>query len=334
MKAIIPVAGAGTKLRPHTHTQPKALVPVAGKPLLAHIVDFLIEGGIREFVFVIGHMGNKIQQFIEKHYHSHNIATYFVNQDPREGSAQAVLMARRHIQEDESLLIMFGDTIIHCDLKRFLASEHSVIGIKKVDKPVNFGIAEIDKATNQVVKLIEKPKIPKSNYGLVGIYKIRSANRLFNAIQNQIDKKMKTNGEYQLTDALMNMLDSGESIFAQEVDGWYDCGKKDNLLEANSILLNRPNFHLSRNQKFTDTIIIQPVKIGENCQISRSIIGPDVVVGDYTQIENSILSNSIIGSYSHLENIILDRSIMGNDTYLKGVKQGLNIGDNTEINLG
>jgi glucose-1-phosphate thymidylyltransferase len=332
MKAVIPVAGAGTKLRPHTHTQPKALVPVAGKPLLAHIVDFLMQGGVTEFVFVIGHMGNKIQQFIEAHYQHAPIATHFVTQDPREGSGHAVLMARPHVADDESMLIMFGDTILNCNLRAFVESDSSAVGIRKVDKPGNFGIAELRK-DGYVSRLIEKPRIPKSNYGLVGLYKVKTAGRLFRAIDHLVSTKTKNNGEYHLTDALMLLLNEGEKIDAIEVEGWYDCGKKDTLLEANALLLNRPEFQNSRNQRFPDTIIIHPVRIGEHCDIKRCIIGPNVVIGDHSHIENAVLSNSIIGSYSHLHSIILNRSIMGNDTYLKGVSQSLNIGDNTEINL-
>lgn len=332
MKAVIPVAGAGTKLRPHTHTQPKALVPVAGKPLLAHIVDFLIRGGIREFVFVIGHMGNKIQSFIQTHYSERPIKAYFVRQEPREGSAHAVWMARTYIQPEESFLIMFGDTIINADLTTFIHSPETSIGIRKVKKPTEFGIAVLDK-DGIVAQLIEKPKIPKSNYGLVGLYRIRKAGALFNVIEDLVRQENKTQGEYHLTDALMELLKQGEVIRAQEVESWYDCGKKQTLLEANSILLNRPGFPVST-EKYQDTIIIQPVKIGENCQISRSIIGPNVVVGDNTKVKNSLLSNSIIGSYSQIQNIILHESIMGNDTQLKGMSQSLNIGDNTEINLG
>lgn len=334
MKAVIPVAGVGTMLRPHTHTQPKALVPVAGKSLLSHIIDFLLDGGIREFVIVIGYMGNKIRSHIKEHYGHLDIQIDFVLQEPREGSAHAILTAKSLIDPEESFLIMFGDTIVNCKLNDFLEADHTVIGVKKVDSPGLFGIAEVTQGTHQVKKLIEKPKIPKSNLGLVGIYKISKASLLFDEIEDMIATQHRTNDEYHLTDALMKMLQAGENIRIAEVDSWYDCGKKETLLEANSILLNRPNFPTSDYTDDDETIIIQPVKIGENCVIRHSIIGPDVVVGDNTTINNSIIKNSIIGSFSELSNVILDQSIMGNDTFLRGVSQSLNIGDNTEINLG
>lgn len=334
MKAVIPVAGVGTMLRPHTHTQPKALVPVAGKPLLSHIIDFLIDGGIREFIIVIGYMGNKIRGHVSEHYAHLDIKIDFVLQEPREGSAHAVLLAKNLIHDDESFLIMFGDTIVNCNLQDYLNEPHTVVGVKKVDSPGLFGIAEVKQGTHEVKKLIEKPKIPKSNLGLVGVYKIGVAQKLFTATEKMMAENHRTNDEYHLTDALMRMLKDGERITVSEVDGWYDCGKKETLLEANSILLNRPDFQTSDYTDDEETIIIQPVKIGKNCVIKHSIIGPDVVVGDHTTIENSIIKNSIIGSYSELSNVILDQSIMGNDTFLRGVSQSLNIGDNTEINLG
>lgn len=333
MKAVIPVAGVGTMLRPHTHTQPKALVPVAGKPLLIHIIDFLIAGGIDEFVIVIGYMGNKIRSYLTEHYEGRNIKINFVLQEPREGSAHAILTAKDLIDGNESFLIMFGDTIVNCNLEDFFNKEHTVVGVKKVDSPGLFGIAEVNQQ-GMVKKLIEKPRIPKSNQGLVGIYKISKAAKLFEAIEQMMAEHHRTNDEYHLTDALMRMLKGGEPITIAEVDSWHDCGKKETLLEANSILLNRPDFQTSEYNDDEETIIIQPVKIGKNCVIRHSIIGPDVVVGDNTNIENSIIKNSIIGSYSELANVILDQSIMGNDTFLKGVSQSLNIGDNTEINLG
>ncbi len=333
MKAVIPVAGAGTMLRPHTHTQPKALVPVAGKPLLSHIIDSLANGGISHFVLIIGHMGNKIKGYVESHYKNQGLTFDFVVQEPREGSAHAVLIAKDCIGDDNEFLVMFGDTIINCHLPDFINSEHSVVGIKKVERPGDFGIAEIG-ADGFVRKFIEKPRIPKSNLGMVGVYKIHNASVLFQSIKEMMEIDKLPTEEYSLTDALMRTINKGEKVITAEVDGWYDCGKKETLLEANSILLNRPNFPLSDYTEDAETVIIQPVKIGKNCKIRHSIIGPNVVIGDNAIIENAIVRNSIVGSYSELQNVILDQSIMGNDTYLKGLSQSLNIGDNTEIILG
>jgi glucose-1-phosphate thymidylyltransferase len=278
-------------------------------------------------------MGHKIQSYIQQQYQKSNLKIHFVTQEPRAGSGHAVLMARPFIEDDEGFLIMFGDTIVSCNIQQFLQTECSAIGIRKVDKPSQFGIAEIERNTSRVVKVIEKPRIPKSNLALVGMYKIEKAKMLFDAIEHLVRADRKVNEEYHLTDALMAMLEQGAEIKAMEVDGWYDCGYKETLLEANSILLNRPGFETTKGHRYPDTIIIQPVKIGEGCDISRCIIGPNVVIGDNTYINNSLISNSIVGSYSQLETVILHASILGNDTTLKGASQSLNIGDNTEINL-
>lgn len=329
MKAVIPVAGVGSHLRPHTHTQPKALVPVAGKPILAHIMDNLISGGIGDFVLVVGYLGDKIKKFVTRAYPNVRIA--FVVQEPREGLGHAIWLTRAHIEAEKEILIVLGDTIVNVDLPSILESDYSVLGVKKVDKPAAFGIAETE--GNVIVRLIEKPKIPKSNLALVGIYKINNPALLVASLQYLIDHNIRTQNDYHLTDALMRMIEAGEKMVAIQVNQWYDCGKKETLLEANAILLERVGSQIADASKFPDSIIIQPVSIGEGCQVQHSIIGPNVAIGDHAKIQASIVENSIIGSFSELDNVVLHRSIIGNDSYLKGLSQSLNIGDNTEINF-
>ena len=331
MKAVIPVAGIGSKLRPHTHTQPKALVPVAGKPILAHIVDTLISGGITEYCFIIGYLGDKIESFVSEYYQDKKIKVEFVIQEPREGIAHALWCAREAIRDQEEVLIMLGDTILTLDIKEFLKVPQSVLGTKKVDTPGNFGVVEIDSQDN-VKRLVEKPNIPKSNLALVGIYKLTKPRMFVESIEKIIEKGIKTLGEYQLTDALMEMLDHGESMSVFPVNNWYDCGKKESLLEANGILLSSEEFMNIESYNFPNSVIIPPVSIARNCKIEHSIIGPNVAIGEDTLVHNSIIENSIIGSYSHLDVAVLNGSIIGSDTILKGPSQSLNIGDNTEIN--
>ncbi len=330
MKILIPVAGIGSKLRPHTHTQPKALVPVAGKPILAHIVDYYISAGYDDFVFIIGYLGNKIEEFITSRYT--NIKASFVVQEPREGSGHAVWMAKEKIHADDEMLIVLGDTIIDFDLDAVRNSKHSLLGVKKVDDPRNFGVVEMD-ADGNVLKLAEKPIIPKSNLALVGIYFIKQAGKLFDALDHQIKNEIKNRDEYHLTDALMKMIDAGEKISVLQVGNWFDCGGKDKLLETNAILLNRLTEEEKRFPKFPNTIVIPPVSIAENCDISDSIIGPNVSIGENSIVKNSILEDSIIGSYSQLEKAVLHHSVIGSDAYLKGLSQSLNIGDSTEIDF-
>ncbi len=330
MKVIIPVAGMGSRLRPHTHTQPKALVPVAGKSILAHILDPLIEAGLTDFVFVIGYMGNKIEEFILEHYKDKNISFDFVVQEPREGTAHALWLAREKFRGDDEILITLGDIIININLDKFLACEHSVLGAKKVDTPGNFGIAEVQNGF--IHNLVEKPEIPKSNLALIGIYKLKNTKLFIESLENIIDNKIKTLGEYQLTDALMAMIEDGEKITTMPVDNWFDCGRKESLLEANAILMAKPEFKSSEHE-FHKTILVPPVSIGKNCKISNAIIGPNVALGDNATISYSIVKNTIIGSFSEIQGAVLHNSIIGSDTSLKGLSHSLNIGDNTEINF-
>jgi glucose-1-phosphate thymidylyltransferase len=333
VKALIPVAGIGTKLRPHTHTQPKAMVPVAGKPIIAHIVDSLLESGIRDLVFVIGYLGDKIESFIREQYgQKSGVRLAFVVQDPREGLAQAVWVSKEHLKNSPKLLIVLGDTIVKLDLDQFLRSNDHVVGVKKVDQPGLFGVAELNE-DGTVKRLVEKPKIPKSNLALVGIYLINQPDELIKACGLLIQKQEINQGEYQLTDALMYMVNKGAVIRTYAVDNWFDCGRKENLLEANAILMSRPDFHNKPCKDHDNTIFIPPISIGEGCKISHSIIGPNVAIGEKTTISYSIIKDTIIGSYSALETAVLENSIVGNDSVLKGPNQSLNIGDNTEINF-
>lgn len=332
MKAIIPVAGIGSKLRPHTHTQPKALVPVAGKPILVHIVDMLVSGGIKDFCFIIGYLGDKIENFINRYYGGSSISFEFIVQEPRQGTGHALWCARDAIRNEKEVLIMLGDSILNLDIKEFLSLPHTALGIKKVDTPGNFGVVEV-KSSGMVKRLVEKPQIPKSNLALVGIYKLRNPKLFVESIETIISQKIKTLGEYQLTDALMLMLEKGEAMSIYPVNNWYDCGKKESLLEANAILLGKEEFMDTQHYNFPNSIIIPPVSIAANCDIRNSIIGPNVAIGESTEIRNSIIENSIVGSFSKLEVAVLNQSVIGSDTVLAGPSQSLNIGDNTEISF-
>lgn len=331
MKVIIPVAGIGSRLRPHTHTQPKALVPVAGKPILAHIMDGLIAGGVREFVLVIGYLGDKVEKFIRTSYT--DIQVDFVIQEPREGLGHAIWLTKSYMSAEKEILIVLGDTIVNVDLQAIITAEHSILGVMKVDNPCLFGVAEVDNHTGWIKRLVEKPRIPKSNLALVGIYKISNPSLLIDSLQYLIDHNITTQNDYHLTDALMKMIESGEKMTTIQVNNWYDCGKKETLLEANAILLNSLGYKNTGHLHFPDTIIIPPVSIGKNCEIKSSIIGPNVAIGDDTYIHSSIIENTIIGSFNELENVVLHYSIIGNDSSLKGLSQSLNIGDNTELNF-
>jgi glucose-1-phosphate thymidylyltransferase len=328
MKAVIPVAGVGTRLRPHTHTQPKALIPVAGKPILAHILDSLIDAGFTDFVFIIGYLGEKIQSYVEDNY-KHLNCTY-VTQAVREGIGHALWMAKEHIEGDE-LLIALGDTIFDMNMKDYMMTEYSALGTKRVEDPRRFGVVEVGE-DGFITRLVEKPSIPVSNLALVGIYKIKEVDMLMEALKYNIDHEVKTKNEYQLTDALMRMIEKGARFVTYNVENWFDCGKKDALLETNAILLQKEDF-VTKNFDFENTIIIPPVNIDETCRIKNSIIGPNVSIGGRTIVENSIVKESIIGLDAEIKNAVLHDSLIGNEASLRSLSQSLNLGDSTEINF-
>ncbi len=332
MKAIIPVAGAGTKLRPLTYTQPKALIPIAGKTILSVIVDQLLDAGVNEFIFVIGYLGEKIQRYIAKTYPDLNYT--LVTQSDRIGTGHAIWLTHDAVQNDE-VLIVLGDTICDYNVRSILESPHSSIGVRKVDDPRSFGVAELDEH-DRVLKVVEKPLIPKSNMAMVGIYYIRETQTMFSALERHLENRREEEGEYHLTNALQEMIEQGIRFDAFRVNNWFDCGKKETLLSTNAILLKQMNEEngMPLPHKYDTTVIIPPVSIAEGCVIRHSIIGPNVTIGEHTTIESSIIKDSIIGSYAELEEVVLHSSIIGSDAFIRGLSQSLNIGDNTEIDLG
>ncbi len=333
MKAIIPVAGAGTKLRPLTYTQPKALIPIAGKTILGVIVDQLVEAGVTEFIFVIGYLGEKIQRYIEKTYP--HLPQTFVTQNDRRGTGHAIWLTKDAVGDDE-VMIVLGDTVCDYNVKDILKSKVSQIGVRKVDDPRSFGVAEINDK-DIVTRMVEKPLIPKSNMAMVGIYYIKETAAMFAALDRHLHNTADENGEYHLTNALQHMIEDGIVFHAFRVTNWFDCGKKETLLSTNATLLRQmeeEHPEMQKPQEFNNTVIIHPVNIAEGCSIKHCIIGPNVTIGEYTKIESSIIKDSIIGSYAELQQVVLNSSIIGNDAFVRGLSQSLNIGDNTEIDLG
>jgi glucose-1-phosphate thymidylyltransferase len=332
MKAIIPVAGAGTKLRPLTYTQPKALIPIAGKTILGVIVDQLLDAGVTEFVFVIGYLGEKIQRYIDKTYP--HVKHTFVTQNDRRGTGHAIWLTKDAVQNDE-VMIVLGDTVCDYNVKEILGSQLSQIGVRKVDDPRSFGVAELNDK-DIVTRMVEKPLIPKSNMAMVGIYFIREAQAMYAALEKNMGNKADENGEYHFTNALQLMIEEGITLHAFRVNNWFDCGKKETLLSTNAILLKQMEEEQPDTlpHEYDNTVIIHPVNIAEGCVIRHCIIGPNVTIGEHTKIESSIVRDSIIGSYAELQQVVLNSSIIGNDAYVRGLSQSLNIGDNTEIDLG
>ena len=322
MKAIIPAAGIGSRLKPHTLTHPKVLLNVAGKPMIAHIMDKLVDVGIDEIVFIVGHLKDQVEEYLRATYSS--LKMTFVEQKERKGLAHAVYLGLD--DRDEPVLIILGDTIFETDLEPIVKGSVSSLGAKTVDDPRRFGTIETDNGV--VVKLVEKPKEPKSNLVIVGIYYIAHSALLKQSIEEIIAENITVKNEYQITDALQRMIDHGEKITTFPVEGWFDCGKPETLLATNQYLLEKLDHSIPATN---NSIIHPPVYIPKTADIDGSIIGPYATLGEDAIIKNSIIKNSIIGDRTRIENAMLDGSIIGVRAVVEGQFKELNISDSSEI---
>jgi len=330
MKAVIPVAGIGSRLKPHTQTQPKSLIPIAGKPILGHIMDNLVASGVRDFVFIIGYLGDRIEQYLTENYGQYQLE--FVIQTVGKGIGHAIWLAREHFNEMDPLFIVLGDTIFEANLEELYQKGTSSLGVKKVEDPRLFGVAELDE-NGKISKLVEKPNIPHSNLALVGLYFIKETQLLIRCLDNLIQNGIKNNNEFHLTDALQCMIHEGVSMETFVVDSWFDCGRKDIILQTNKNLLTHIDKQNHKRWIEKGNIIVPPVYISETAQIENSVIGPDVSIGDETLIKRSIIKNSIVGMGAQLTSVIIENSLIGSDANLQGAVHHLNIGDSAEIKL-
>jgi len=322
--AIVPAAGVGTRLRPHTHTTPKALVNVAGKPILAHILDALVQQGIHRIIIVVGYMGDSIRAYVDRRYRG---IAECVEQEERLGLGHAVHLTRARAGNGP-VLIVLGDTIVHTDYGAFLRGSHVVLGVKEVEDPRRFGIAQME--GDRVVALIEKPEHPPSNLALVGLYYVPDAGVLHACLQTVIERGMTTKGEFQLTDALALMLRDGVEMRVHPVDGWFDCGKPETLLTTNEYLLRLA----PRNPELPGVLIRHPVSIDPTARVTHSIVGPNVSVAAGAMVADSIVRDCIINENAEVRDMVLERSLVGENAIVRGTFQRLNVGDSSEIDLG
>jgi glucose-1-phosphate thymidylyltransferase len=321
--AVIPVAGVGSRLRPHTHTVPKALINVAGKPMLAHILDELISIGVTDAVFVVGHMGDQIRDYVESHY---KFNATFVEQPDRKGLGHAVYLTRE-VVGDRPVLIILGDTIFRADFRGVLSAGVSQIGVKEVEDPRRFGVAIV--RDGLVTELIEKPDQPVSKLAIVGIYYIAHSKLLYDSLAEMIRGELTTKGEYQLTDALQMMIGKGETMKVFPVEGWYDCGKTETLLATNRDLLDLESVP----REFPGSLVVDPVAIDPSALVINSIIGPYVTIAAGATVKNSIVRNSIINENASVEDILVEASLVGESAAVKGSFKKLNVGDSSEVEL-
>lgn len=318
MKIIIPAAGAGTRLRPHTNSQPKVLLNVAGQPMLAHILDPLMPLRPSRVIFIVGYLGEKIASYVRKNYPFRPV---FIDQKRPQGLGHAIYLAREEIK-DEPVLIVLGDTIVEASLFKKLDRKNDWLGVKMVKDPHRFGIAETKNGF--VRKLIEKPEHPKGNLALVGLYYIKSTRIFRECLKQIVQNKIKTRGEYQLTDALQMMIERGVKFKTVEVKEWYDCGKVETLLETNRKLLEKNGSHYPR---LKSALVFPPAYIARPVDIKWSIIGPNVTVLKKAKVHNSVVRNSILAEGCSVQNAVLENSVIGQKARVHGKVKSINLGD-------
>jgi len=321
MRAIIPVAGVGSRLRPHTYTVPKVLLNVGGKPIVGHILDRLIENGFDEATIVIGYLGEKIKEYVVQNY---SIRVDFVEQEERLGLGHAIYLSRHTFSRDP-ILIILGDTIFDVDLKALMNADSTVLGVKEVEDPRRFGVAETEGGF--ITRLVEKPDQPKSKLALVGIYYVRQPHILIDCLRDEIKANIRTRGEFQLTDALQMMIERGERMRTFGIEGWYDCGKPETLLETNRHLLDRQPSAAGR----PDEVIQPPVFVSKKAIVKNSVLGPYATIADDAVVENAIIRNSIVSEGARVTDALLEDSIVGNNAMVRGAYKRVNIGDSSEL---
>lgn len=325
MKAIIPAAGIGTRLRPHTYTLPKALLYVAGKPIIAHILDDVVPLAPSSLVLIVGYKGELIEHYVRKQYPQ--LKVDFVFQEERRGIGHAVDLTRKVADTGEPLLIVLGDTIIKTDLKKVVAHKTNVLGVKQVEDPRRFGVAEVN--GGRITKLVEKPQEPASNLALVGLYYLQNGQALFAAVREIIERNITTNNEYQITDALQLMIGRGTEFVPFAIDEWFDCGKPEAMLETNRKLLK----NAASTPPIEGSIVIPPVSISPGAEIVNSIIGPYVSIAERCVIHSSVVRDSVIAEGAAVTDALLESCLIGANAVIRGGFKKLDVGDSSEISF-
>jgi glucose-1-phosphate thymidylyltransferase len=324
MKVIIPLAGKGTRLRPHTHITPKPMLKVAGKPVMSYVLDELKKlGNVEQVIYITGHLKEKVEEYARTEM---DVASVFIEQKIQDGTAGAVALAREYV--DQPVLIIFVDTIFDADLSKVKSVDaDGIIWVKEVEDYQRFGVVVTDKDGN-MTKIVEKPKTPISKRANIGLYYVRNWRLLFEGI-DWVLKQPKNQGEYFLTDAFQYMIDKGAKIKVIDVKGWYDAGKIETMLETNEAMLTRGRARRPTNSG--DSTIIDPVYIEDNVTLRKSKVGPNVSIGAGTVLDGSEVSQSIIGANAKITKSVLKNSLVGDDTVVEGVKGEMTVGDHSEV---
>jgi glucose-1-phosphate thymidylyltransferase len=301
------------------------LIHVAGKPILGHILDELKHVGVTEVVLVVGYMGDMVIDYVKKNY---DFQVNFVHQEELLGLGHAILLTKEFFDE-EPVMIVLGDTIFKADFKAVLKGDSSYIGVKEVADPRRFGVVELSEG--RIRNFIEKPEVPPSNLAIVGLYYLRNTRLLFQCLDNLVKEGKRTAGEFQLTDALQMMLKQGEEMRTFLVEGWYDCGKPETLLETNRRLLAVCS-KLSPEVK-KHNIILEPVYIAESAKVDSSVIGPYVSIAEGSVVQRSVIRNTIVNENAVVKNILLDESLVGQGALVNGRMNRLNVGDSSQLDF-
>ncbi|MCM2266202.1 MAG: sugar phosphate nucleotidyltransferase [Elusimicrobiales bacterium] len=319
--AVVPVAGTGTRLRPHTHTYPKVLLTVGDKPIIGHILDDLKAAGIKKVCLVVGYLGDKIKDYVSENYKSLDVS--YVEQTEQKGLGHAIWLTRRDVTGP--VLVMLGDTILDADLAKFMTSKDDCIAVKEVADPRRFGVVETK--GGYISAMVEKPEHPKTNLAIVGIYSFHNSSALYNSLEKLVDSGRTTKGEIQFTDAMAAMVKAGHKIKPVAIEGWYDCGKPETLLETNRHILDKKKF----SPRAKNSLIIPPVYISPTAVVENSIVGPYVSLGDGVKLESSIISDSIVNENASIRDMNLSGSLIGPSAAVVGRKDQLNVGENSEM---
>ena len=329
MKAVIPLAGKGTRLRPHTHLTPKPLVHVAGKPVMSYILDDLIELGVEEIVFIVGYLQDTIRQYMADAYPT--IRPHYAVQEVQDGTAGAVALARPWA--DEELLILFVDTLFDADLslaKRLDPGKGGIIWAKEVEDYQRFGVIVTDDR-GHMTRIVEKPSEPISKLANIGLYYIRDHELLFKGIDHTLAADPGPSGEYYLTDAFQYMVDHGSLIETAPVQGWYDCGKVDALLDTNRHLVSTSRGGVADSAQVEGSDLSPQTRVEEGAEVIRSRLGSNVTIEAGAVVTDSDLENVIVGREARVIESTLRDSIVGAHASVEGFQGSVSVLDHSEV---
>ncbi|HEU4437009.1 MAG TPA: sugar phosphate nucleotidyltransferase [candidate division Zixibacteria bacterium] len=323
MKIVIPVAGEGIRMRPLTDAVPKPLLEVAGDTILGHLLRGLEGLPIDELVFVVGFK----KEMIEDYVHSRTkTKTRYVVQDKPAGLGYAVNLTLPYVERGP-LMILLGDTVLELDWKPVLQAKENLLGLKEVDEPKRFGIATLQ--DGKISELEEKPQKPKSNFAIVGPYFIQELELFKKCLSDLVAGPPGVNGEWQLTDGLSKMIKAGAVFRPLWIEGWFDCGKPETLLETNRHLLSRMKSPPNRQ----GATITPPCFIASTAVVESSTIGPFVSIGERAAVRSSTLRNSIVSERASVSQSVLEDSIIGAGAMVKGQKGRVTIGSSPGVSV-